>query len=40
MSAKEEFFEADGSAWKHTAIQSISDYLGGKLENQPVVILA
>lgn len=33
-------FEADGAAWKHEAIQSIKDYLTGKLDGQPVIILA
>lgn len=33
-------FEADGAAWKHEAIQSIKDYLAGKLNDQPVIILA
>lgn len=33
-------FEADGSAWKHEAIDAIQTYLTDHLDGQPVIILA
>lgn len=33
-------FEADGSAWKHTAVVGISEYFKKQLDGQEVIILA
>lgn len=33
-------FEADGSAWKHEAIDAVQTYLSDNLDGRPVIILA